>query len=158
EEYRVRRLHGDRPELEEYRSRFPGQFKGLCRLSELDRSIGMAEREREPSRIGPADVSPAPSLRELGGDEKLGPLGHGAFGEVWKALAPGGVEVALKVVMLNLDHEATRRELKALDKIRRLRHPFLLQTHSFGMMDGKLTIVMELADESLNDRFKKCKD
>jgi serine/threonine protein kinase/formylglycine-generating enzyme required for sulfatase activity len=159
EEFRMRRLHGERPELDEYRSRFPGQFKGLCRLSELDRSIGIAaEREHEPSRVGaPSDPS-APSLRELSGYEKLELIGHGAFGEVWKALAPGGVEVALKVVMLNLDHEATRRELKALDKIRRLRHPFLLQTHSFGMIDGKLTVVMELADESLNDRFKKNKD
>src|SRR5262249_10319083 len=41
--------------------------------------------------------------------------------------------------------------------IKQLRHPFLLQTHSFGMMEGKLTIVMELADGSLSDRFNLCK-
>ena len=111
-----------------------------------------------PNATGRDEPNDPSTLRELSGYEKLELLGHGAFGEVWKALAPGGVEVAIKVVMLNLDHQATRRELKALDKIRRLRHPFLLQTHSFGMMEGKLTIVMELADESLSDRFKKCKD
>src|SRR5207248_6023958 len=32
EEFRVRQLHGDQPELSSYRARFPGQYEELCRL------------------------------------------------------------------------------------------------------------------------------
>lgn len=122
------------------------------------RSIGM-----DPAASGPPQPKAVPSvdsrrLQKLNGYEKLELLGHGAYGEVWKALAPGGVEVAIKIVLLTLDHESTRRELNALEKIRQLHHPFLLQTHSYGMLDDKLTIVMELAEHSLSERFKLRKD
>src|SRR5262249_53771499 len=93
------------------------------------------------------------ALQELVGYTKLELIGRGRFGEVWKALAPGGVEVALKFVTRTID-----RELQALEEIKRLRHSHLLQTHSYGMMEGKLTIVMELADMSLSERFKQCQE
>ncbi|MCE9530770.1 MAG: hypothetical protein K8T89_06550, partial [Planctomycetes bacterium] len=137
EEYRVRRVHGDGPELEEYRTRFPIQFEGLKRLVEKEpvplRAGGTARvsasQMRASIQFEKSDQAPAPAtdrrdrkaarnlslLQELNGYEKLDLLGHGEFGEVWKALAPGGVEVALKFITRNLDHEATRRELKALE-------------------------------------------
>jgi serine/threonine protein kinase len=90
------------------------------------------------------------------GYEKLSRLGRGEFGEVWRARAPGGVEVAVKIILRNLDHEASQRELKAMEKIRELRHPFLLQTHQYRSEEDHLVIVMELADGSLHDRFKEC--
>ena len=110
---------------------------------------------REAQRQGTNEFG---GLVDLTGYRKLERLGRGEFGEVWNALAPGGVEVALKFILRTLDHEATRRELKSLEKIRKLHHPYLLQTHSYGMFENKLAIVMELAEGSLSDRFKECKD
>src|SRR5262249_27749623 len=57
----------------------------------------------------------------------------------------------------SLDHEASQREVKALEVIRNLTHPFLLQTHQYFPLDDHLYIVMELADGSLAERFKECK-
>lgn len=84
-------------------------------------------------------------------------LGSGAFGEVWLAEAPGGVEVALKIIFRPVDHEQARRELQALELIKRLRHPFLLQTHAFWTLGDRLCIAMELADGTLRDRLKACR-
>lgn len=137
EEFYVRQRFGVRPLVKEYRKRFPVQFETFCRLAHVD-----ADDDSEPIE-----------LQELVGYTKLEILGRGKFGEVWKALAPGGVEVALKFVECTID-----RELQALERIKQLRHSHLLQTHSFGMMEGKLTIVMEMADASLADRYKQCKD
>ncbi|MCI0455999.1 MAG: bifunctional serine/threonine-protein kinase/formylglycine-generating enzyme family protein, partial [Gemmataceae bacterium] len=91
------------------------------------------------------------------GYQKLARLGSGQYGEVWRARAPGGVEVAIKIVFRSADHESSQRELKALEKIRQLRHPFLLQTHQYQAEQDHLVIVMELADGSLSDRFQECK-
>jgi serine/threonine protein kinase len=137
EEYHVRQRLGTGAELDEYRERFPVQFESLLRLAEY------------PLKTD----SDGSVLQELVGYKKLSLLGQGEFGEVWKALAPGGVEVALKFIRRTVD-----RELKALEEIKRLRHSHLLQTHSFGMMEGRLAVVMELADMSLSDRFEQCKD
>ncbi len=122
------------------------------------RSIGMDSPASKPPQPKTGSFADSLRLQKLTGYEKLELLGFGEYGEVWKALAPGGVEVAIKIVMRTLDHEATRRELNALEKIKQLHHPFLLQTHSFGMLDDKLTIVMELAEGSLSDQFKHRKD
>src|SRR5947209_895418 len=65
------------------------------------------------------------------GSTLLQRLGAGQFGEVYRALAPGGVEVAVKRIFRSVDDEASRRELHALELIRSLRHPFLLQTQAF---------------------------
>jgi serine/threonine protein kinase len=176
EEYRARWVYGDRPSLDEYHGRFPLQFEALRHLvlknplpppkenatpksAPIQGTIRMGESRRGPPSSKPSISAEGSSvaLKPLSGYERLELLGRGEFGEVWKALAPGGVEVALKFILRTLDHDATRRELKALEKIKQLHHPFLLQTHSFGMLDGKLTIVMELADGSLSDRFKECK-
>lgn len=171
EEYRARWVYADRPGLDTYRDRFPNQFETLRELVQKNPlppakspsntvpprgTIRMDEsKDSKPSKRRFDEGSSI--LQQLIGFEKLQLLGRGEFGEVWKALAPGGVEVALKFILRTLDHDATRRELKALEKIRQLHHPFLLQTHSFGILDGKLTIVMELADGSLADRSKQYK-
>jgi serine/threonine protein kinase len=90
------------------------------------------------------------------GYELLERIGKGQFGEVYRARAPGGVVVAVKRMYRALDDESSQRELKALHKIRELRHPFLLQTHNFQAFEDRLIIVMELADGSLQDRLKEC--
>jgi hypothetical protein len=109
-------------------------------------------------RTRPAELSAGTSgtlrLPGVEGYRLLELIGRGEFGEVYRAHAPGGVLVALKRVSRSLTDKNTQRELNALDKIRELRHPFLLQTHSFQSFEDRLIIVMELADGSLQDRFE----
>src|SRR5438045_3175310 len=90
-------------------------------------------------------------------------LGEGGFGEVWKAEAPGGLLKAVKIISGCLqdngqDVDRLRQELKALNRVRTVRHPFILSLERFEIVDGRLVIVMELADRSLWDRFKECRD
>src|SRR5262249_60861866 len=76
-----------------------------------------------------SELTRSDPLPQLGaGYKKIRRLGSGSFGEVWLGEAPGGVEVAIKVIFRSLEHEEAHRELKALELIRRFDHPFLPQT------------------------------
>jgi hypothetical protein len=90
-------------------------------------------------------------------------LGGGGFGEVWKAEAPGGLMKAIKFVygsVETLDTEGARaeQELKALSRVKTVRHPFILSLERYDIIDGQLLIVMELADRNLWDRFRECRN
>lgn len=82
------------------------------------------------------------------------PLGEGGFGEVWSARAPGGLQKAVKFVHGTMDEERAKRELKSLERIRGISHPFLLTLERFEFVDGRLAIVTELADGSLEDVYR----
>lgn len=84
-------------------------------------------------------------------------IGAGGYGEVWKAEAPGELMKALKFVFGYLDEDRASRELKALTRIRAVRHPFLLSLERIEVVQGQLVIVTELADGSLKDRYEECK-
>jgi hypothetical protein len=89
-------------------------------------------------------------------------LGGGGFGEVWKAEAPGGLHKAIKFVYGDLEtagDEGMRaeQELKALSRVKSVRHPYILSLERFDIIDGQLMIVMELADRNLWDRFRECR-
>ncbi len=83
-------------------------------------------------------------------------IGAGGYGEVWKADAPGGLVKAVKFIYGRLDGERASRELKALRRIKEVRHPFLLSLERIEVIDGQLVIVTELADASLMNRFDQC--
>jgi serine/threonine protein kinase len=88
-------------------------------------------------------------------------LGRGGFGEVWKCEAPGGLHKAIKFVFGELDnpkekHGAADQEFKALNRVKTVRHPFILSLERVDVVEGQLVIVMELADRSLMDRYKEC--
>src|ERR1700722_17823701 len=87
-------------------------------------------------------------------------LGRGGFGEVWKAEAPGGLLKAIKFVYGEIEGAAGEgvaadQELKALNRVKTVRHPYLLSLERVDIIDGQLIIVMELADQSLMDRFQE---
>jgi serine/threonine protein kinase len=102
-----------------------------------------------------------PNFEPLPGYRLIAPLGHGGFGEVWKCEAPGGLYKAIKFVYGNLnslDIEGVRaeQELKALQRVKEVRHPFVLSTERIEIVEGELVIVMELADKSLHDSYTEC--
>lgn len=102
------------------------------------------------------DAEPLPGYRLI---ERLG---RGGYGEVWKAEAPGGLFKAIKFVFGDLegigdDNKAAAQELKALNRVKTIRHPFLLSIERFDIIEGQLMIVMELADRNLWDRFQECR-
>src|SRR5438552_9608921 len=89
-------------------------------------------------------------------------LGGGGFGEVWKCEAPGGLLKAIKFVFGDLQEageegQRAEQELKALSRVKTVRHPYILSLERFDIIDGQLLIVMELADRNLWDRFRECK-
>jgi hypothetical protein len=177
-EYQVRNKHGDRPELSLYENRFPSQFSSLQRLvtpagtAPARPSAPAAVRATPPPPTAPQGP-PVSGLRQStsmvggpyegldvgGGDRLVKRLGCGAFGEVWRAEAPGGVEAAAKIIIRSIHQgDEAKRELESLELVKKLRHPFLVQTLAYWQMEDRLIIIMELADGgSLRDRMAQCK-
>jgi serine/threonine protein kinase len=92
---------------------------------------------------------PPPGCRVIRGFHLLEVLGGGAFGVVYKALSPGGFEVAVKEVKYRLSEAESQRELAALKLIKKVRHSYLLAMHDCWVENDQLYIAMELADSSL---------
>jgi serine/threonine protein kinase len=97
-----------------------------------------------------------PNTEPIPGYHVTDRLGVGGYGEVWKAEAPGGLQKAIKFIYGYMDDEKATRELKALNRVKEIRHPFLLSLERIENVDGQLLIVTELADGSLKDRFAAC--
>ena len=83
-------------------------------------------------------------------------IGAGGYGEVWQVDAPGGLQKAVKLVYGYIGEERAERELKALQRIKEVRHAFILSLERIEIIDNRLLILTELADGSLMDRCKQC--
>lgn len=108
-------------------------------------------------------------------------LGHGAFGVVWRARGPGNTHCALKFI--SLDAKSGHKELRAIQRVKDIRHANLLSITAFWILDdegmpispdataGKpaiqgtmnpqvrpatLIIAMPLGDKNLADRLAEC--
>jgi serine/threonine protein kinase len=102
------------------------------------------------SWIREADEEPIPGYR------LIKPLGSGGFGEVWLCEAPGKILKAIKFVFGNLDASSSgdgraRQEFHALQRVKEVRHPFVLSIERIDILEGEVAIVMELAENSLYD-------
>jgi serine/threonine protein kinase len=113
----------------------------------------------------PTDTKPT-TVREVGaeplpGYRLLEPLGRGGFGEVWKCEVPGGLLKAIKFVRgpvneRDADRNSAELEFEAIQRVKSVRHPFLLSIERVEVLAGELILVMELADRNLADRFAEC--
>ncbi|MBL8824964.1 MAG: protein kinase [Planctomycetia bacterium] len=102
-----------------------------------------------------ADAEPIPGYRLI---ERLG---GGGFGEVWKCEAPGKIQKAIKFVYGDLedvgavdDSIKAEQELRSIERIKNIRHPYILSIERYEIIEGRLIIVTELADCNLYDRFR----
>lgn len=98
---------------------------------------------------------PLTSKTDVLGYKLLERIGSGGFGEVWSAEAPGGILKALKIVYGFHDEKRAQAELKALDRVKALRHPFLLNLERIEVYESQLVVVTELADKSMADLFNE---
>ncbi|TWT93006.1 serine/threonine protein kinase [Neorhodopirellula pilleata] len=97
----------------------------------------------------------APGYEPIAGYTLEQKIGAGGFGEVWRCNAPGGLKKAVKFVFGATEANRGSRELKSLERIKGVHHPFLLTLERFGVVDDQLVIVTELADGSLEDVLKR---
>src|SRR5205085_11306742 len=87
-------------------------------------------------------------------------LGGGGYGEVWRCVAPGGLPKAIKFVCGETDPDrpagALAQELGAIERVKVIRHPYLLGLDRVEVCGPDLLMVMELADKTLQDRLAEC--
>jgi serine/threonine protein kinase len=74
-------------------------------------------------------------------------LGFGGFGEVWRATAPGGMGVAIKI-LANLGRAQGGREYRALQTIKNIRHAHIVPIFGVWLKsgDGRVLDEAELVD------------
>jgi eukaryotic-like serine/threonine-protein kinase len=102
-----------------------------------------------------------PTAEPIPGYRLIERIGRGGYGEVWKAEAPGGIHKAIKFVSgdtdgVGEDGKAAEQEYRSLNRVKTIRHPFLLSIERFEVIHRQLIIVMELADRNLWDRYNEC--
>ena len=102
-----------------------------------------------------SETTPQPT-EQLPGYRLIEKIGVGGYGEVWSAEAPGGLMKAIKYVFGDQLEKRAAHEMHALEKVKEVRHPFLLSLERIEVVDGRLLVVTELADGSLRDRFREC--
>jgi serine/threonine protein kinase len=107
-----------------------------------------------------ADLTRTVGDEPLPGYKLVEPLGRGGFGEVWKCIAPGGLPKAVKFVRAEAVSrpnvlDSLKQEFEAFQRVKSIRHPFLLTLERVELLGPELIMVMELADQSLAQRYQE---
>lgn len=140
--------------LAEYERRFPDY---LSELGSRLRTSAIKTRYAAPEQL----LVPRKDLEPIPGYRLVKAIGKGGFGEVWMAEAPGGLHKAIKFVkepLRNSDRQSKANlELKALNCVKAVRHPYILSLDRADVINNQLIIIMELADRDLMGRYRECR-
>lgn len=82
-------------------------------------------------------------------------LARESFGDIYRAVGPGGFPATIRILRRTYLHEETQRELESLEIVRTLSHPFLLQTIGYWANGDQLVISAEAIDGSLQQRLEQ---
>jgi tetratricopeptide (TPR) repeat protein len=82
-------------------------------------------------------------------------LGKGAIGEVWQASGPGGTEAALKIIDLAGSSPHARKEVRALQLVKRIHHPNLAPIIAFWAKGADGTILEDTVSTQLSSALKQ---
>jgi serine/threonine-protein kinase len=144
-EFRVRRLLGETPCLDEYQRRFPDLAEQLALQVKLTDAFSSAA-PGEPGMAG-AGGPPIPSLPTIPGYALVRELGRGGMGVVFLARQLRlNRPVALKMPPANLSVEEWFRFRTEAESAARLQHPHIVQVHETGEHEGRPFLVMELIE------------
>lgn len=129
---------------------------GLPPQSNLDETI----RGRLPHRdadVALLRIDEPVRPRMVGGYKLTKFLAGGTSSEVWKAVAPGGILVAARLVAGGRDDAIIRREMQGLELQSQARHVRVLGLHRFDFDDcsGQLVAITNLADGTIEEWLRK---
>ncbi len=127
---------------------------GDAAADHLGTMAGSAEPKKSPPVSG-SKLSLIAGYEPIPGYVLREPIGQGGFGEVWSATAPGGFVKAIKFVYGAQGEKRAGRELRSLELMKGVNHPFLLTLERYEFIEDRLVIVSELADGSLEDVFNR---
>lgn len=142
---------------------------------EMVRELRQAAKEKGvPIPVSFPAAEPEAGREIVPGYKLIRCIGRGTFGEVWHAIAPGGMPVALKIIR-NLDSTTGRQEFHSLACIKNLEHNHLLELYAYWLIDGTgrilsdadlekpkgpqpttLVIASRLASKNLLERLREC--
>ena len=114
--------------------------------------VGRRSSHRNRINLQPERFIPEAGVEPFPGYRLLRLRGRGAFATVWESTSPSGELVALKF-MSSANSNSTSREIRSLQGIQKLEHPYLLKIEKVWSIPGYIIIVMELADASMLDLF-----
>jgi serine/threonine protein kinase len=134
----------DRPVPEPYRARWP-EYGTV-----IDSAFDAAAPPRPAVVQG---IELRPGAEPIPGYRLVEKLGEGTAAQVWKAVGPGGLELALKFV--RLDGPLGPAERRAIESVKHIRHVHLLALSGIWEVGMHLVIAMELAERTLLDVFRE---